>query len=231
MEGCTDSSAIAAIRGFLFASAGKSVTHQLGLQFWAGAEEIVAAACFLREPIYVLDVVGPAKVYVQMYHLDVVDSISEESRECVRIQVLDSADAYHILGTHLNCRVVPLVLAFHHAQGGGHFTAVRSHDRCYAEWTVLDQNGESMDDRLRWAQSLLGIPVLLPFTEKAARRMTDAEIDDPDYVRSSSDVDTSQESGPLAIEAAPSSYHGPHVSGTADLPGQGSAFHHRCRIL
>lgn len=56
LKSCHDVTLIAALSPLLFASAQKSLTHRLTMQFRTGAEEIIVAVHFLREPIYVVDV-------------------------------------------------------------------------------------------------------------------------------------------------------------------------------
>lgn len=159
-----DRSAIAAVRSFLVESAAMAKSEQIGRQHRAGTEGIMAAACCLREPLYIYDVLSSHAVHVQMYHRDVVSSISEEPGECVRIRLLDSATAHRQLVTQLNYRACPLVLAWHHAEGGEHFSGVRVEAHCYTQWNDLSENGESVADTLRIAHHALGIPVFQPWT-------------------------------------------------------------------
>lgn len=67
-----------------------------------------------------------------------------------------------------------------------------------------------MEDRLRWAHSLLYIPIFLPYSAKHAQVISDAEIADPDYVPRASEHDSSQ-----ATEASP-----PDLSLSADSVGE-----------
>lgn len=193
------------VRTFLLESAGKSVWQQLGRLNWTDTEEIMAAVWYLREPVYILDVLPSKMVYVQMYHLDVVDGVSEKSGECVRIRLLDSATAHRILVTKLNYRAVLLVLALHHAEGGGHFTGVRFLVQYYTEWNVFDSNKESTVDRLRVAHHALGIPVFLPWTAASAPKVRSESIFglyfEPSEQSSSPATDLSQESVVAATEA------------------------------
>lgn len=49
----------------------------MGRQYRTGTDEIMAAVWYLREPVYILGALRSRAVHVQMYHLDVVDVLSE----------------------------------------------------------------------------------------------------------------------------------------------------------
>lgn len=187
-EDRSDGAVLTTVRKFLLSSAARSVAQPVARSMWAGTEEILATVWYFREPLYVIDVLQTGEVHMRMYYLDVVTGATgPHAEECVRIKLLTNQEAHKILVTQINCRTIPLVLALHHGVDGGHFSAIRLPDVCYSEWTQGDPNGESAEDRLRWAHSLLGISVFFPYTH--AKNLLSNPGNDLDY-SDSSDVDS-----------------------------------------
>lgn len=114
-----------------------------------------------------MDVGDAESAYVQIYSLDVVSPIDPDSDECVKIWSLTTDRAYNIVKTMLNHKVIPLLLTLHHADGYGHFKAVRFDPSYYRSWSVVDDSRETMRDRMCVALVKLGVPLMRSYLPEA----------------------------------------------------------------
>lgn len=150
----------AAVKKHILAAGRKDCSKACTRRWWAGPEELMAAAIFLREPIFVLDVTPSHNTFMQAYVPDFLRLEVPDSIAIVRTRLLDPLRAYQTLRTLLSNRVIPLVLVLTHRDTGGHFQAVRFRDVYYADWNNEDANGETMRDRLEATLVSMNYPVL-----------------------------------------------------------------------
>lgn len=160
----------------------------------------MAAAWYLREPLFVMDVTQAAAIHVQLYQPDYVSKIETDRGERVSIRPIDIETAHRYIKTMLNFKVVPLVLVLHHGDGAGHFAAVRFEHEIYKSWSEPDANKETMRDRMLTALCILGLPVTpRQLVTKVQAMRVHSEPSDSDYVDDAADdLDVSDDGSSLA---------------------------------
>ncbi|TYZ62445.1 hypothetical protein PybrP1_001528 [[Pythium] brassicae (nom. inval.)] len=58
LDGADPEVSLVEVQGFLMASSAQSITQKVGMRYWAGTEEIMAAVWYLQEPLYVMGGAG-----------------------------------------------------------------------------------------------------------------------------------------------------------------------------
>ncbi|KAF1318321.1 reverse transcriptase, partial [Globisporangium splendens] len=135
------------------------VVNKMAERFWGRGAELMAAATYLREPIYVVDVTKDGRLFAQSYAYSEIQAADNESWdvgiECpLYMKTLDQ-----FVSACLKSRVLPTILLNRHATTGNHFQAVRFAEEQYTAYVNCEGEDASpnMRQRLHDVQLAMGL--------------------------------------------------------------------------
>lgn len=136
------------------------VTQRVGPTWWGRAAELVAASVYLREPIYVIDVLEGNEIRVHCYNYRDEMGPDGVAREVGVDWATTMSTFEKLVSECLSNAVIPTVLILRHDNGTQHYQAVRFSERLYRDLELEpDDVHPNMRERLEVIHRELGMPI------------------------------------------------------------------------
>uniref|UniRef100_K3WQP3 Uncharacterized protein n=1 Tax=Globisporangium ultimum (strain ATCC 200006 / CBS 805.95 / DAOM BR144) TaxID=431595 RepID=K3WQP3_GLOUD len=136
------------------------VTQHVGPTWWGRTAELVAASVYIREPIYVIDVLEDNEIRVHCYNYR--DEMGPDGvvRE-VGVDWVTTMSAFEKLDSEcLSNAVIPTVMILRHDNGTQHYQVVRFRECLYRDLELEpDDMHPNMRERLEVIHCAFGMPI------------------------------------------------------------------------
>ncbi|GMF54438.1 unnamed protein product [Phytophthora fragariaefolia] len=182
-----------------------SVKTAVTQAFWEGPTVLRAMAVYLRDRIYIWDVVEEYRAYAQQYFYKTYTMENGDSHETGTITTVPESQMRDVLQACFDLHVLPTMLIPNHSEG--HFYGIQ-HGDTFHEWHA--QRGPEMRARLDRVRTTVGMPVLPSDgydpdsveAEAAFEEQALLEEMEVDFYASGSQESTSSDTKPIRVQRA-----------------------------